>query len=163
MRTRGVAFLAALVVVAVVPAAAIGAKATNGTATVSLAVGVTPAKAGTSSSPQRVALSYKQSLTANDGSRLGNDISQIKVAFAKGFRFDINAVAAILAARITRTQIVISEVFAADIVIFSLDCTGDGRGGAPKRRLRGRDNVHVVEIPSADFNVDPQNFLANGQ
>ena len=93
MRTRGVAFLAALVVVAVVPAAAIGAKATNGTATVSLAVGVTPAKAGTSSQPQRVALSYKQSLTANDGSRLGNDISQIKVAFAKGFRFDINAVA----------------------------------------------------------------------
>jgi hypothetical protein len=93
MRTRSVAFLAALVVVAVVPAAAIGAKGTNGTATVSLAVGVTPAKAGTSSQPQRVALSYKQSLTANDGSRLANDISQIKVAFAKGFRFDINAVA----------------------------------------------------------------------
>ena len=93
MRTRSVAFLAALVLVALAPAAALGAKGTNGTATVRLDVGVTPAKAGTSSKPQRVALSYRQSLTANDGSRLGSDISQIKVAFAKGFRFDINAVA----------------------------------------------------------------------
>src|SRR5690242_6153067 len=69
MRTRSVAFLAALVLVALAPAAAIGAKGTNGTATVSLDVGVKPAKAGTSSQPQRVALSYKQSLLedANQG------------------------------------------------------------------------------------------------
>ena len=70
------------------PAAATAGTGTNGTERLSLGVGVKPARTDT-----RVGLSYSQSLTNKDGSRVTENVRTVKIKLPKGLRFDVNAVA----------------------------------------------------------------------
>jgi len=73
---------------AAMPAAATAGTGTNGSQQLSLGVGVKPAKIDS-----RVGLSYSQSLTNKDGSRVAENVRTVNIKLPKGFRFDVNAVA----------------------------------------------------------------------
>ena len=73
---------------AAMPAAATAGTGTNGSQQLALNGGVKPAK-----TDSRVGLSYSQSLTNKDGSRVTENVRTVKIKLPKGFRFDVNAVA----------------------------------------------------------------------
>jgi hypothetical protein len=80
--------LIATCLLATTPAAAMAGTGTNGAQRLALGVGVKPAK-----TDSRVGLSYSQSLTNKDGSRVTENVRTVKIKVPKGFRFDVNAVA----------------------------------------------------------------------
>ena len=86
MLRRTVLVTAGLLVV--LPAVAPAGTGTNGTQQLSIKVGVKPARANS-----RVALSYSQSLTNKDGSRVNENVRTVRIKFPSGFRLDVNAVA----------------------------------------------------------------------
>jgi hypothetical protein len=73
---------------AALPAVAPAGTGTNGTQQLSLTVGVRPATTNS-----RVALTYSQSLTNKDGSRVNENVRTVRIKFPSGFHLNANAVA----------------------------------------------------------------------
>jgi hypothetical protein len=84
----GRSVLIATVLLMLLPTVAPAGTGTNGTQQLSVDVGIKPAK-----TDSRVALNYSQSLTNKDGSRVTENVRRVQIKLAKGFRFDVNAVA----------------------------------------------------------------------
>ena len=67
-------------VLVMLPAVAPAGTGTNGTQQLALDVGVKPA-----TTDSRVGLSYSQSLTNKDGSRVTENVRKVRIKFPKGF------------------------------------------------------------------------------